>query len=380
MINVRNHGALGDGVNDDASAIQSAVDLVRAQDGGIVYLPAGVYLIGQANRVTPTIQLGSRVTFCGDGMGTVLRRAPGGYAAPMLHCSDAEGLVLCGFALDGAKADDTSFVNHTNQQGIWLNRARDSVISRVWSYGQRTNGIALEYCDGVTLGQCVARDNLKNGFYVSGCDHVSLVGCLGHGNGSIGTTVGSSYSFGCSWHCTLSGCLGWGDVAASLLSGRDTQRLSVAGGSYEGVDVTTEPVGASPPGLDRTGQAGPYDGVTKHGTSHSSFTGLVVRSKYHGIRFVAGSGNLIANNIVRDCALTGIMLYGSHNNVVRGNMITNVGTGGNKNYQAGIVVVADQLWSDASGNVIESNELPGVGQPVHVYALPGGSTEGTRQG
>ncbi|HSW15478.1 MAG TPA: glycosyl hydrolase family 28-related protein [Solimonas sp.] len=43
-LNVRNYGALGNGISDDAAAIQAALDAVPAS-GGNVYFPAGRYLV-----------------------------------------------------------------------------------------------------------------------------------------------------------------------------------------------------------------------------------------------------------------------------------------------------------------------------------------------
>jgi hypothetical protein len=67
-VNVRDFGAVGDGVTDDTAAIQAAIDWVmyrnRAHNapvlkpsGGSVYLPAGQY------RITDTLQLGYGTTF-----------------------------------------------------------------------------------------------------------------------------------------------------------------------------------------------------------------------------------------------------------------------------------------------------------------------------
>lgn len=44
-INVKQYGATGDGVTNDATAIQTAIDAVTTL-GGVAYFPAGVYLIG----------------------------------------------------------------------------------------------------------------------------------------------------------------------------------------------------------------------------------------------------------------------------------------------------------------------------------------------
>lgn len=45
ILNVRDFGAVGDGVADDSAAIQSALDAANAAGGGEVYVPDGVYAI-----------------------------------------------------------------------------------------------------------------------------------------------------------------------------------------------------------------------------------------------------------------------------------------------------------------------------------------------
>ena len=56
-------GVVGDGVADDAPAIQAAID-VAAGRGGTVYLPAGRYRLAAALRAR------SGVTLAGDGAAT----------------------------------------------------------------------------------------------------------------------------------------------------------------------------------------------------------------------------------------------------------------------------------------------------------------------
>lgn len=43
VVNVKDFGAIGDGITDDASAIQAALNAADLQGGGVVYFPEGVY-------------------------------------------------------------------------------------------------------------------------------------------------------------------------------------------------------------------------------------------------------------------------------------------------------------------------------------------------
>jgi hypothetical protein len=53
VVNLREHGAAGDGATDDTPAIVSAFSGVCAAGGGTIYLPAGVYIIDPASARIP---------------------------------------------------------------------------------------------------------------------------------------------------------------------------------------------------------------------------------------------------------------------------------------------------------------------------------------
>lgn len=69
VINVKDFGAKGDGINDDTSAIQSAIDDVFTKGGGVVFFPTGTYnhrgLIGKA-----------KIKLAGAGSATKLNYTP----------------------------------------------------------------------------------------------------------------------------------------------------------------------------------------------------------------------------------------------------------------------------------------------------------------
>jgi len=64
-VNVLDYGAVGNGVTDDAAAIQSAIDAVSAI-GGAVFIPAGSYVVGTSLKPKTAVQI------VGSGYGTQL--------------------------------------------------------------------------------------------------------------------------------------------------------------------------------------------------------------------------------------------------------------------------------------------------------------------
>ena len=68
FFNVKAYGATGNGTTDDTASIQRAVDAALSAGGGIVYLPAGRYLL----KGTVAISRMDLVSLVGAGMGTNL--------------------------------------------------------------------------------------------------------------------------------------------------------------------------------------------------------------------------------------------------------------------------------------------------------------------
>lgn len=112
FFNVRDFGAVGNGVVDDTNAVQATINAASAA-GGIANFPAGTYL------VSATITIGnSGVALVGAGQANELTndaattiKFAGGVNADMFKAADTtviRTLYLWNLALDGNKAGNTS--------------------------------------------------------------------------------------------------------------------------------------------------------------------------------------------------------------------------------------------------------------------------------
>ena len=137
VVNVLDHGAVGDGTTLNTAALQKAIDACAQQKGGTVLVPAGVFRTGP-------IQLQSNVTLQLEA-GAVLRASEaiadyraGGRVRPLISARDAMNVTICGRGtIDGR---GTAFMNldqvrtsagrlratvHASGRGVHVAQVRD---------------------------------------------------------------------------------------------------------------------------------------------------------------------------------------------------------------------------------------------------------------
>jgi polygalacturonase len=113
--NVVNYGADATGASESATAIQAALNAAAAAGGGVVLVPAGLYIISQI------LQIGSGVALQGAGMGVTTIRAANGFSPSqvgglngltvLVVAGNAGGsnIVISGLTFDGNQANISSF-------------------------------------------------------------------------------------------------------------------------------------------------------------------------------------------------------------------------------------------------------------------------------
>jgi hypothetical protein len=101
-INVKDHGAVGNGVTDDASAINAAAALLTA--GGTLYFPPGTYLLNSSSSIT----LAQPITVLGAGPVNSSIRIGSSFTGTEAFTVNSDDCVFTGVEIRGNSSTTTS--------------------------------------------------------------------------------------------------------------------------------------------------------------------------------------------------------------------------------------------------------------------------------
>lgn len=158
-VNVKNYGAVGDGVTDDRVAIQNALDAVNAAGGGVVWIPPGTYIIGN----NPTASYGryfgllvkSNTVLLGSGSENTTLKAKAATNMDLvvtLRLGSTTNVAVCGLRLDGNEAAQTD-----GKINLWFDSATNVRIDDIYSYNPGEWGIRVEKSDTVRVSNVVCQ-------------------------------------------------------------------------------------------------------------------------------------------------------------------------------------------------------------------------------
>ena len=182
FFNVKDFGAVGDGVTNDRAAIQAAIlaanplggaEFERNKQGGIVYLPAGTYLVNY-------IRLQRNVTLMGDGMGTTILQQDGVNTAVIANAGDTEyPIAICNLRIKGTELPSGNgraargiYLRSTAEYGGFTVPDGQHVIEKVWIEKSYAEGIYIRQdCRGTSINNCwVKGSETEAGVFINGSD------------------------------------------------------------------------------------------------------------------------------------------------------------------------------------------------------------------
>ena len=249
-LDIRDFGAVGDGIADDTQALLAAMDAARGK--GIVFFSAGTYAVRPV-RVPAHIVLMGRSNGSGAEKCTTLRALPGeGDALLMLR--EAAGTRVFGLTLDGALAGpamsgisifggkhlcaavEDCEIRGFSGHGVTVQNADAYAIRRCRIASAGGHGIALTDSSRGVIIDCIAEDQAGAGVHSQGgrTEGTTIV-CLRAERSLAGGVVMKDASMAQINGCIFSGC---GRRAVHL---QNCAGVSVTGclasGSEEGVAV-----------------------------------------------------------------------------------------------------------------------------------------------
>lgn len=323
-VSVKDFGAVGDGVTDDTSAVQAALDLGPYC---AIYFPTGVYVV-------TALTVGPDVTMYGDGLTNSQLKLKNGASGAILSSSNALHLAIQDIGFNG---------NYTNCP---------SGTQCVEISGAEAGG------NGFWIDRCGFFNAKSIGFYQTGAYSKSRISeCVAEGNQLDGIVFNASGSIAENNRCVLNGRFGilaQGDFAQIMGNTCTNNGQTTTGGA--GIGVVT---GDFP--------------VVSNNTCLSNGTGAYFT---HGIQFNGVTNGVMEGNFSQGNNGSGLDMYQSQYTTCTGNQSLN-------NLVRGIENDTSSFYSTIDGNVVLGNFEVGisvfntVGSVVSNNIVVGNGTLGT---
>ena len=232
IYNVKDYGAVGDGVTDDTEEIQAAIDAISLLSyRGTVFIPSGVYLISD----TLVIKANS-LTLRGSGYESVLYNNTANM--PTIKIQDVNQITIKDLYIKGNGG--AYGAGGTNDEGILLDHARYSWFEKLWIQYNGSHGIkSINGCWGNKIINCYIVNNLLDGIHFVGDDTQENSGQNGNATMLKNNVISVNGNDGVEWAGStgldMTGNILESNIASGLkLGSRDAVGIATMGANIKG--------------------------------------------------------------------------------------------------------------------------------------------------
>lgn len=266
--NVKDFGAVGDGVADDTAAVQAAIDAVGLF-GGAIYFPPGLYYLHGYAR------LRSNITIYGDGATIIKRAGRTSYA--------------CFAALSGKAQGYGASVENVTMHGLEFRGN--------FTPGQVAGlcALALHHARNVLVYDCVFEEAQVGGHIIDagGCDGVTVRGCTFRGFRAEGQILHTE--------CIQADVSSAGGVSVeddpAGFDALPSINMTVEGNTFEPLTIGAVTYPAPVPfGSHSASDGKPYTGMVFRGNRVLSHVGNLSSGHAGSVHFVAVDGLIVEGN------------------------------------------------------------------------------------
>jgi Pectate lyase superfamily protein len=184
IVSIKDFGAVGNGVDDDTTAIQNAINFVETNGGGSVYVPSGIYKITSSLIISGATSLNLFGTWSSiiENKGTTDSIQIGNLTADQTNDVRISGIQIQGQSGTG--------------NGIYIMRMHNMFVEKCRVLNHGSNGIRLDGCYGTNILYSYINNNSGHGIYLYGlgttvttgygCDFVQVIRSAILANGGAG--------------------------------------------------------------------------------------------------------------------------------------------------------------------------------------------------
>lgn len=367
-VNVKAFGAQGNGVNDDTTKINAAINSLPAS-GGTVYIPEGTYMINTGNPYNPVtnttcISLKNNITIkmTENTILKAITNAFNNYAIFLVRA--VSNVTIEGGILQGERYTHTGPAAGQVGVGVWLEGAtnvtiRDMTCKEFWGDGIYTlYHSILGNTKKVSVENVSFIDNRRQGISICANENFRVINC------SFETTQGTDPAAGIDIEPELGGTVKDVTITGNVFKGNKIgiQALgdasaTINGNVFEGNTMWGIYLASSSRYYSVTGNivsaSGNYGIYVNTSTDNVISGNVVYNNGSHGIYLLNNADrNTITDNKIYGNAGEGINVYKSFDNVINDNNVTNNAGRG--------IFIAVSTDNSVNGNTSSSNALSGI--------------------